>query len=124
MNQLNPAKRAQVIRATVRITGASKNAIQRLMPLSGQPVRRTLNRALRNLPCKKIQCDEIWSLLPCEAKERSADKEGQFGFGDVWTWTAPCADTKLICSWKIGTRGASAAYALKRPDEGECCLGT
>ncbi|HTQ62631.1 MAG TPA: hypothetical protein VMI32_20565 [Candidatus Solibacter sp.] len=41
-----------------------------------------------------------------------ADKQGQFGFGDVWTWTTLCADTKLICSWKIGTRGASTAYAL------------
>jgi len=40
------------------------------------------------------------------------DKQGQFGFGDVWTWTALCADTKRIVSWKIGTRGASTAYAI------------
>ena len=41
-----------------------------------------------------------------------AEKQGQFGYGDVWTWTALCADTKLICCWQIGTRGASSAYAL------------
>jgi hypothetical protein len=41
-----------------------------------------------------------------------ADKQEQFGYGDIWTWAALCADTKLICSWKIGTRGASSAYAL------------
>jgi IS1 family transposase len=121
MNRLTPAKQAQVIaalvegnsiRATVRMTGASKNAIQRLMAELGPACERFQNRALRNLPCKKVQCDEIWSFCYAKQKNVPADKQGQFGVGDVWTWTALCADTKLICSWKIGTRGASTAYAL------------
>ncbi len=121
MNRLTPAKQSQVIaalvggdsiRATVRMTGASKNAIQRLLTAIGPACEAYQNHALRNLPCKKIQCDEIWSF--CYAKQKSVptDKQAQFGLGDVWTWTALCADTRLICSWKIGTRGASTAYAL------------
>jgi IS1 family transposase len=121
MNKLTQSKQVQVIaalvegnsiRATVRMTGASKNAIQRLLAAIGPACEAYQNRALRNLPCKKIQCDEIWSFCYAKQKNVPADKEGQFGYGDVWTWTALCADTKLICSWKIGTRGASTAYAL------------
>jgi hypothetical protein len=121
MNRLTPAKQAQVIaalvegnsiRATVRMTGASKNAIQRLLAAIGPACEQFQDRALRNLPCKRIQCDEIWSFCYAKQKNVPSEKQGQFGFGDVWTWTALCADTKLICSWKIGTRGASSAYAL------------
>ncbi len=73
MNQLNPAKRAQVIAvlvegnsipATVRMTGASKNAIQRLLAALGPACERYQNRVLRNLPCKRIQCDEVWWRIP------------------------------------------------------------
>ena len=94
------------------MTGASKNAIQGFLAAIGPVYEAYQNRALRNLPCKKIQCDEIWSFCYAKQKNVPADKQGQFGYGDVWTWTALCADTKLICSWKIGTRGASTAYAL------------
>jgi IS1 family transposase len=121
MNQITAAKKVAVIaalvegnsiRATVRMTGVSKNAIQRLMSDLGPACEEYQNRAPRNLPRKRIQCDEIWSFCYAKQKNVSAEKQGQFGIGDVWTWTALCADTKLICSWKIGTRGASTAYAL------------
>ncbi len=121
MNPLSPTKQTQVIaalvegnsiRATVRMTGASKNAIPRLLAAIGSACEAYQNRALRNLPCRKIQCDEIWSFCYAKQKNVPADKQGQFGFGDVWTWTALCAHTKLICSCEIGTRGASTAYAL------------
>jgi IS1 family transposase len=121
MNQLNASTRTQVvaalvegnsIRATVRMTGASKNAIARLMAKLGPACEEYQNRVLRNLPCKRIQCDEIWQFRYAKAKNVPADKQGQFGYGDVWTWVALCADTKLICSWRIGTRGASTAYGL------------
>jgi IS1 family transposase len=119
MNKLNESKRIQIIaslvegnsiRATVRMTGASKNAIQRFMAVLGPACEEYQNRALRNLPCKRIQCDEIWSF--CYAKEKNvpAAKKGTFGFGDVWTWTALDADTKLIPSWRIGPRDAKTAY--------------
>src|SRR5208337_4847211 len=121
MNQTTTQQRARVIaalvegnsiRATVRMTGVSKNAIQRLLAVLGPACEKYQSHALRNLPCKRIQCDEIWSFCYFKQKNVPADKQGQFGYGDVWTWTALCADTKLICSWKIGTRGASTAYAL------------
>jgi len=94
------------------MTGVSKNAILRLLAALGPACEQYQNRVLRNLPCKRIQCDEIWSFCYAKQKNVPAEKQGQFGYGDVWTWTAICADTKLICSWQVGTRRASTAYAL------------
>jgi len=121
MNVLQANKRARVIaalvegnsiRATVRMTGVSKNAIQRLMARLGPACEQYQSRVLRNLPCKRVQCDEIWSFCHAKDKNLPEEKRGQFGFGSIWTWTALCADTKLICAWRIGTRGASTAYSL------------
>jgi hypothetical protein len=121
MNKLTTAKRARVIsalvegnsiRATVRMTGVAKNTIVKLLVEIGAACEKFQNAALRDLPCKHIQCDEVWSFCYAKQKNVPADLQGQFGYGDVWTWTALCADTKLICSWKIGTRGASTAYSF------------
>jgi IS1 family transposase/lambda repressor-like predicted transcriptional regulator len=121
MNRLTPAKQAQVIaalvegnsiRATVRMTGVAKNTVVKLLAQIGKACEEYQARTLRNLPCKRVQCDEIWPFCYAKQKNVPADKRGQFGYGDVWTWTALCADTKLICTWKIGTRDASTAYAL------------
>jgi IS1 family transposase len=119
MNKLTTTKRAQIIsalvegnslRATSRMTGASKVTILRLLEAIGPACAEYQDKALRNLTCKRIQCDEIWQF--CYAKEKNvpADKRGQFGFGDVWTWAAICADTKLIITWQIGTRGSGTAF--------------
>jgi IS1 family transposase len=67
------------------------------------------DNALRNLPCKRIQCDEIWSFCYAKDKNLPEDKKDVFGYGSVWTWTALDADTKLICSWMVGNRDAFAA---------------
>ena len=121
MNQLTQAKRVQVIsalvegksiRATVRMTGVAKNTVVKLLAEIGLACELYQNRVLRGLPCKRVQCDEIWSFCYAKQKNVPEEKQGKFGFGDVWTWTALCADTKLICSWKIGTRGASTAYSF------------
>jgi IS1 family transposase len=121
MNRLNTKGRAQVIsalvegnsiRATVRMTGVAKNTVVKLLAEIGTACEKCQQKHLVNLPCKRIQCDEIWSFCYAKQKNVPAEKQGQFGYGDVWTWTALCADTKLICSWKIGTRAASIAYAL------------
>jgi IS1 family transposase len=61
---------------------------------------------LVNLPCKRIQCDEIWSFVGAKQKQVNARAQG---VGDVWTCTAICADTKLIASWQVGDRGAETA---------------
>lgn len=65
--------------------------------------------ALRNLPCQRIQCDEIWSFCYGKDKNLPEDKKNAFGYGSVWTWTALDADTKLICSWMVGNRDVLAA---------------
>lgn len=65
-----------------------------------------------NLPCKKLQADEVWQF--CYAKEKNVPKalRGKFGFGNVWTWTVIDADTKLIPTWFVGNRDAGSAYEL------------
>jgi IS1 family transposase len=119
MNQLTNERRAQVIkqicegssiRSTVRLTSVAKNTIVKLLREIGEVCTQYQDKTLRNLPCKRIQCDEIWSFCYAKDKNVPAVKRGQFGFGDVWTWTAICPDTKLIASWEVGRRDASTAY--------------
>jgi len=118
MNRLDPKKQAQVIaalvegnsiRSTVRMTGVAKNTIVKLLADVGKACAEYQDKTLRNLPCKKVQCDEIWSF--CYAKEKNVpqDKKGRFGYGDVWTWTAIDAETKLVPSWLVSDRSACAA---------------
>jgi IS1 family transposase len=115
MNKLNKARRVQIIsalvegnslRATARMCDVAFNTVLKLVPEIGQACEDYQRRVFVNLPCKRIQCDEIWSF--CYAKEKNvpSDKQGKFGFGDVWTWTAMCADTKLVPCWRIGGRNA------------------
>jgi len=118
MNRLSPAKRAQIvralvegnsIRATCRMTDTSKNTVTRLLVELGEVCDAYQDEHLRNLPCKRIQCDEIWSFVYSKAKNVSPEHEGIFGFGDVWTWVAICADTKLVPAWMVGDRSVAAA---------------
>ena len=113
MNKLSQQKQTQVIsalvegnsiRATVRMTGVAKNTIVKLLANLGMACAEYQDRVFKNLPCKRIQCDEIWSF--CYAKEKNVpeDKKGVFGYGDVWTFTAICADTKLVPARRIGRR--------------------
>ncbi len=62
------------------------------------------------MTCKRVQCDEIWSFCYAKDKNVPADKKDVFGFGDVWTWTAICSESKLIASWSVGKRDAGTAY--------------
>src|SRR5687768_11302086 len=121
MNKLSTARRAQIvrslvegnsIRATVRMTGASKNTVAKLLVELGTACEAYQDRVMRNLPCQRLQCDEIWSF--CHAKEKNvpADHRGEFGYGDVWTWTAIDADTKLVPCWLVGERNATDAEAF------------
>jgi IS1 family transposase len=92
------------------MTGVSKVTILKLLADVGKACSDYQDKALQNLPCKRIQCDEIWSFCYAKDKNVPQGKRGQFGFGDVWTWVALCADTKLVVTWQIGTRGAATAY--------------
>src|SRR5271168_650628 len=121
MNRLTVEKRAQIIsalcegnslRSVVRMTGAAMNTALKLLADVGQASLEYQNKAMQNLSCKRIQCDEIWQF--CYAKEKNvpAEKRGQFGYGDVWTWVALCADTKIVPTWMVGTRDAGTAFAF------------
>jgi IS1 family transposase len=121
MNRLSTEKRAQIIgclvegnsiRATVRMSGASKNTITKLLVDLGEACAGYQGRTLRDLPCTTLQVDEIWAY--CYAKQRNVPDEhkGQYGYGDVWTWTALCADTKLVPSWLVGERTTEDAWCF------------
>jgi IS1 family transposase len=121
MNRLSIEKRAQIIgclvegnsiRGTVRMTGAAKNTITKLLIDLGEACAGYQDRTLRDLPCKTIQVDEIWAY--CYSKQKNVPQEhrGEFGYGDVWTWTAICADTKLVPSWLVGERTMEDAWCF------------
>jgi IS1 family transposase len=118
MNQLSIEKRAAIvrclvdgvsIRGTCRITGAAKNTVVKLLVELGQACEAFHDRTVRGLRCKRIQCDEIWNF--CYAKEKNVPDElrGTLGYGDVWTWVALDAETKLTLSWTVGRRDAAFA---------------
>ncbi len=102
------------IRATVRITGTSKNAIQRLTKEIGEACLKFQDKMLRNLQCRLIECDEIWNFAYCKDKNVPDEMRGMPGVGSIWTWTALCAESKLIVSWRLGSRDAANAQAFCR----------
>lgn len=98
------------IRATVRVTGVAKNTIVKLLAEIGQACADYQDTTLRNLNSTRIECDEIWSF--CYSKQKNIPEEfiGTPGYGDVWTWTAIDADSKLVPSWLVGERTNKDAY--------------
>ena len=97
------------MRATSRLCDVSINTVVKLLVDVGNACADYQDKAMRDLTCKRIQCDEIWSF--CQMKESKVSRfhKGEHGFGDVWTWTALCADTKLIVSFLVGKRTATHA---------------
>jgi IS1 family transposase len=113
MNRLNRTERAQIIRALVegnsirstsRMTGFAQNTIMKLLRDLGQACSEYQDRVLRNLPTLRVECDEIWAFVAAKAKNVPAKHQGEFGWGDVWTWVAIDQDTRLIITWLVGTR--------------------
>lgn len=118
MNQMSTERRAAVvralvegcsIRATVRMTGVSKNTIVKLIADLGDACSKFQNATIRGVRSQRIQCDEIWSFVGAKQKNASEEKKAQ-GWGDVWTWTALDADTKLMVSFRLGARDAETAF--------------
>lgn len=118
MNRLSTADRAKIlsclvegnsIRATCRMTCRDKGAVLKLLADVGAACKRYHDDHVFMLQSKRIQCDEIWSF--CYAKEKNvpADLQGVFGIGDVWTWTAIDADTKLMIGYRVDRRDEEAA---------------
>jgi IS1 family transposase len=124
MNRLDSSRRVAVVRAmvegnsirsTVRLTGVAKNTIQKLVLDLGAACAKYQDETLRGLSCKRIQCDEIWSF--CYAKRKNVTRaiaEAHPDAGDVWTWTAIDADTKLVLSCLVGSRDATSAMEFMR----------
>jgi IS1 family transposase len=122
-NVLSTSKRVQIasalvegvgIRATARMAGVSKDTVMKLWVDMGEACVRFQDETLRELTCKRLQVDEIWSFVYSKARNVPQDRLGEFGVGDVWTFTAIDADTKLIPSFLIGSRdGGSATEFLQ-----------
>src|SRR2546426_1828935 len=130
MNQMSTKRRVQVVaalcegssvRSTVRMTGAAKGTVLKLLADLGAACRDYQREVMIDLPCQRLQCDEIWSF--CYAKDKNVPevmrpkrsitkpncgKESMVG--SVWTWTAIDADTKLVPSFHVGTRDAWCAW--------------
>lgn len=121
MNRLSPQERERIIqalvegnsiRATCRMTGVAKGTALKLLAEIGPVCDQYQDVTLRGLTCRRVQCDEVWAF--CHAKEKNVpeEKRGQFGFGDVWTWVALDADSKLVPCWYVGRRDAEDARTM------------
>ena len=118
MNKLDPADRARIlhllcegssIRAITRLTGASKITVSKLLCDAGKACAAYHDEHVRNLNSKRIQLDEIWAFIYAKQKNVADAKAAPDGAGDVWTWTAIDADTKLIASYFVGGRDGECA---------------
>jgi len=118
VNKLNLERKAQVIkvlcegnsiRSTARITGTAINTVVKLLREVGAACLEYQDKVMHDLPCKKLQIDEIWSFCCAKEKNVPEDRQGQFGYGDIWTFTAIDADSKLVPLWLAGLRNAEYA---------------
>jgi len=92
------------------MTGVAINTVVKLLSELGSVCLDFQDSHIRNLSCKRIQCDDIWSFVYSKAKNAPSDHQGEFGYGDVWTWTAIDTETKLISCWRVGNRDGREAY--------------
>lgn len=118
MNRLDSNRRALVLkclvegnslRGTARLTGVARMTIEKLLRDVGAACAEYQDKTLRNLTSQRVQADEIWSFCYARRQNVPVNKRGEFGYGDVWTWTAIDADTKLVMSWFVGNRDAESA---------------
>jgi hypothetical protein len=124
MNRLDINRRSQVVkclvegmslRGTARVTGVARMTIEKLLRELGAACLDAHDRLVRGLTSQRVQVDEIWSF--CYAKKKTIQKDQAIldryaDAGDIWTWTAIDADSKLCVSWLVDDRTADAAYAI------------
>src|SRR6266849_1335919 len=118
MNRLSRQSRANIInllcegnsmRATARLADVSFNTVKKLLIDAGQACAVYQDRVFRGLTCRRLQLDEIWSFVYAKQKNVASAKRRDMAHGDVWTWCAIDADTKLVPSWFVGSRDGDAA---------------
>jgi IS1 family transposase len=121
MNRLPVERRAQIVgllaegnslRAASRLADVSINTVTKLLLDVGAACEKYQDETLRNLKSRRIQCDEIWAFVYAKAKNLPEKYKGAVGYGDVWTWTALDAETKLVPSWAVGRRDGFTARAF------------
>jgi IS1 family transposase len=121
MNRLSVEKRAQILgmltegnslRATSRIVGCSINTVSKLLTDLGQACSEYQDETLRGLPCETVEADEIWSFCYAKARNVPEEHKGEFGYGDVWTWVALDADSKLAVTWLVGQRDLTDCWTF------------
>lgn len=121
MNRLNADERAQIlaalvegnsIRSVCRMLGREKRTVTRLLVEVGTACYRYQDRVLRNLTCKRLECDEIWSFIGCKQKNVTKQMVEQRVVGDAWVWVAIDAETKLVPCWLVGQRDSGSASAF------------
>jgi IS1 family transposase len=121
MNKLSNEKRTAVVaalvegnslRATARMTGVSVNTVMKLLADLGAACERFQRQTVVNVRSRRVQCDETWAFVYAKAKNAPEDMKAAGTAGDVWTWIALDADSKLIISWLVGSRDAGYAHAF------------
>jgi IS1 family transposase len=120
-NVLSTEKRVQIVkalvegmgvRATARMVDVSKDTVSKLSLELGEACIRYMDETLRNLTCRRLQVDEVWGFCYSKQKNVPPAKQGQWGVGDIWAFTAVDADTKLIPTFLMGGRDAGTALAF------------
>lgn len=121
MNKLPLAKRTQILamlcegssmRSISRVADVSINTVSKLLVEAGEACLSLHDETVRNVKASRIQCDEIWSFCHAKEKNVATAKAAPEGAGDVWTWTAIDADTKLIVSYYVGDRSGESAMTI------------
>ncbi len=118
MNRLSRQQRVSIlqalvegnsVRATCRITGVAKGTVLKLLADVGPVCAAFHDDRARNLNIRRVEADEIWSFCHAKAKNVPDQYSGVWGYGDIWTWTAICPDTKFMVSWLVGMRDTVSA---------------
>src|SRR5438128_1606922 len=121
MNKLPVAKRVQILamlcegssmRSISRVADVSINTVSKLLVEAGEACLAIHDETVRNVKASRVQCDEIWSFCYAKGKTAKTLRDAPERAGDVWTWTALDADTKLILSYFVGDRSGQSAIAL------------
>src|ERR1700722_3688833 len=123
MNVLDTDKRAQILnclvegcsmRSATRLTGAAKKTVERLLVSAGEACAEYMDKAMRNLPCKLLQVDEVWSFTYAKQKNVPAHMRNDDEVGDTWTWVVLDSETKLVPCWRVGKRDGVDAWHLMK----------
>jgi IS1 family transposase len=121
MNKLPLAKRTQILamlcegssmRSISRVADVSINTVTKLLEQAGEACLALHDETVRDVKASRVQCDEIWSFCHAKQKNVATAKAAPEGAGDIWTWTAIDADTKLIVSYYVGDRSGESAMVL------------